>query len=128
MNLAIITGASKGLGRAISEAFATSFYPAHFILLSRNIDGLHETEQVLARVLGSTFSSHSIDFSDLDHLDANLDAVFKEVNYSTPFFSFSLFSIFSSRILGTSEKMAVTNLHSGQVRVHNLLTCLAAVV
>ncbi|MDQ2751998.1 MAG: SDR family oxidoreductase, partial [Bacteroidota bacterium] len=45
----IITGASKGLGFAIAEAFAADNQPHHFFLCARNQNGLEEAAQKLGQ-------------------------------------------------------------------------------
>jgi len=89
MNLAIVTGASRGLGRALSVAFAEKFSPCELILFSRNLDGLKETEKEVVQIASTaSCSSYSVDFSDLDHLDAELDGIIREVDitkYKTVF-------------------------------------------
>ena len=53
-NLLVVSGASRGLGRAIAIAFANSTAlhsnePLHAVLLGRNMDGLDETALSMTR-------------------------------------------------------------------------------
>lgn len=131
--LAIITGASKGLGRAVSYSFFLSFFTlfplmrydkgffilfsfliytinttirirrldftnmaveaakslslSRLVLVSRSKEGLEETNKHVLSSHPSLHSSiHSLDFSDLDHLENNLKALFKEVLLFLSFF------------------------------------------
>lgn len=104
--LLIITGASRGLGRAIANAFCIqaiesgllSVDKIRLILMARSQDGLDETGQTIQQHYNSSstaaptakiqleFSTHAVDLSDLDHLDENFDKFF--VNTSINFQSF----------------------------------------
>ena len=94
--LIIITGASRGIGRAIAVAFAKESRiknPA-FCLIARNKDALSQTESLIQREIedgnncnneGETVkqkqvrsSSHSIDLSKLDTLANEIKSVFRQ--------------------------------------------------
>lgn len=94
--LLLVTGASRGLGRSISSAFAERAAELtggglpllRVALVARSEDGLAETERELTRRRrakdesdGSSstleVSRHVADLSDLDGLDATLDELFR---------------------------------------------------
>lgn len=59
----IITGATKGIGRAIAECFAP--HSQHLALIARDAGGLAETEEALQRLAPNTqISIHPCDLSD----------------------------------------------------------------
>lgn len=92
--LIIITGASRGIGRAIAVAFAKESRiknPA-FCLIARNKDALSQTESLIKREIEDgnncnneggrekqvRSSSHSIDLSKLDTLANEIKSVFRQ--------------------------------------------------
>jgi sepiapterin reductase len=92
--LLVVTGASRGLGRAIAQAFChDSPAPLQGInqirafLVARSQTGLQETEQVILQQSNQgencnvkvDCSQHAIDLGDLDQLDSNLDVLFAEM-------------------------------------------------
>ena len=132
--LAIVTGASKGLGRAVSFLSLLSFLLSLFcffssllfsflaifllcilflfkchielakiaieaakslslsqlVLVSRSKEGMEDTKKQIHSSHPSLHTSiHSIDFSDLDHLENNVKSLFKEV-YTSNLLSSSL--------------------------------------
>jgi len=89
--LAIVTGASKGLGRAISITVASRFKHVHLVLISRDKEGLEITqtqvhEVAKSRVNNVTTSLHILDFSDLDKLPVEFETILKE---ATPVHEYS---------------------------------------
>jgi tocopherol cyclase len=82
--LLVVTGASRGLGRCIAEAFfeesASEEQPAHNVvhccLVARNLQGLNDTAAVLRSLQPSTdVTVHEIDLGDLGHLEDLLEAM-----------------------------------------------------
>jgi len=79
--LAIVTGASKGLGRAMAIGAANSLSLSRLVLVSRSKEGMEETNKLVLSSHPSLHSSiHSLDFSDLDRLENNVKALFKELD------------------------------------------------
>eukprot|EP00026_Physarum_polycephalum_P012963 Phypoly_transcript_13316.p1 GENE.Phypoly_transcript_13316~~Phypoly_transcript_13316.p1 ORF type:complete len:261 (+),score=51.68 Phypoly_transcript_13316:112-894(+) len=79
--LAIVTGASRGIGRAIAIEAAKSLSLSRLVLLSRSKEGLEETNATVLSSHPSLNSSvHVVDFSDLDRLENNLKSLFKELD------------------------------------------------
>uniref|UniRef100_A0A7R9WRZ6 Sepiapterin reductase n=1 Tax=Craspedostauros australis TaxID=1486917 RepID=A0A7R9WRZ6_9STRA len=96
----IITGASKGFGRAIAIAAASAASaPAplpkadepdrhlRVFIVARSDDGLKETERLMMEANNSVkcnleVSRYSMDLSDLDKLDANMETIFKDAQTS----------------------------------------------
>lgn len=84
-NLVIITGASRGIGRACALAFAKE-KTFDFALVARNLDGLIETESQIRSISGSnnvTISRHSSDLSNLDSLEDDVRCIFETVTEGT---------------------------------------------
>ena len=76
--LLLISGASRGLGRAVAEAFSrqsASWMSIRFVLMARSVEGLEATRQALLTRPVDTVHLQEMDFSDLSLLDARLDAV-----------------------------------------------------
>ena len=79
-SLVIITGASRGLGQSIAEEMATNVKEATFVLISRDMDGLTQTEKLCqnknkqCKVL-----KHSLDLSDVTNED--FEKVLQPVNF-----------------------------------------------
>ena len=68
MKAVIITGASKGFGRAVALAFANSNQPIHFVLHGRDESDLNATKSLLESV---NTSSNKYDLVIGDLADAN---------------------------------------------------------
>lgn len=64
--IALITGASRGIGRALACAFAAE--GAHVILVARTVGGLEETDDAITAVGGSA-TLVPLDLADFDGLD-----------------------------------------------------------
>jgi NAD(P)-dependent dehydrogenase (short-subunit alcohol dehydrogenase family) len=64
--IALITGASRGIGRALARAFAAE--GAHLILLARTVGGLEEADDEV-RKAGGTATLVPLDLKDFDALD-----------------------------------------------------------
>jgi sepiapterin reductase len=94
--LLVVTGASRGLGRAIAKAFCDDtpsslqgINEIRAFLVARSQTGLQETEEVMMQQETSDgrercnvkvdCSQHVIDLGDLDTLDSNLDTLFTEM-------------------------------------------------
>lgn len=96
--LLLVTGASRGLGRAISKAFChqrSSSCRVDAILVARSLEGLQETARQIRQEIGvcdngtSTgnrdpafqvrISQHDADLSDIDVLDSKLDDIFMTI-------------------------------------------------
>ena len=71
--LLVITGASRGFGRAVAQAFAETTGVTHCCLLARSREGLAVTRQLMPPE--TTTSTHCLDLGNLDTLDAQLDEV-----------------------------------------------------
>jgi sepiapterin reductase len=97
--LLVVTGASRGLGRAIAKAFCndalTPFLRINEVrafLVARSQTGLQETEDLMlqqasgiqGRNLKVDCSQHLIDLGDLDTLDSKLDELFTEMVKEVP--------------------------------------------
>ena len=65
--LALVTGASRGIGRAVSIAYAKA--GAHVILLARTVGGLEEVDDEI-RSAGGTATLLPLDLAKADKLDA----------------------------------------------------------
>lgn len=64
--IAVITGASRGIGRAVAERFAAE--GAHVVALARTVGALEELDDAVVRAGGST-TLVPVDLADLDKLD-----------------------------------------------------------
>ncbi len=64
--LALITGASRGIGAAVARRFATE--GAHVILVARTVGGLEERDDEI-RALGGSATLVPLDLRDFDKLD-----------------------------------------------------------
>lgn len=65
--IALITGASRGIGRAVARAYATE--GAHLVLLARTRGGLEEADDEI-RALGAQATLITLDLRDSDKVDA----------------------------------------------------------
>jgi NAD(P)-dependent dehydrogenase (short-subunit alcohol dehydrogenase family) len=65
--VAVITGASRGLGRAAARAIAAE--GAHVVLLARTVGGLEEADDEI-RSAGGSATLVPIDLAELDRIDA----------------------------------------------------------
>ncbi len=65
--IAVITGASRGIGRAVAERFAAE--GAHIVALARTVGALEELDDAIVRAGGST-TLVPVDLAELDKLDA----------------------------------------------------------
>lgn len=75
MKTALVTGASRGIGRAIAEALAQSGYTLHLIC-EKNIDSLEAFSRELADKYNIEAFAHKADVSDY----SALEAVFSKLN------------------------------------------------
>jgi sepiapterin reductase len=97
--LLVVTGASRGLGRAIAKAFCNDVLTplrrineVRAFLVARSQTGLQETEDLMLqqasgvkdRKLKVDCSQHVIDLGDLDTLDSNLDELLTEMVKDVP--------------------------------------------
>jgi NAD(P)-dependent dehydrogenase (short-subunit alcohol dehydrogenase family) len=95
--LLLVTGASRGFGRAIATVAAQHVSQLRAILVARSADGLQETVEAMkttrrARTMdpkeekeekeagddGLAVSCHVMDLSDLDHLEENLNNLLQQ--------------------------------------------------
>lgn len=86
-SLAIITGASRGIGRAIAIAFPDVMLsvPLHMILISRSAESLQETARLVKQKCdgdngGITISCFEMDLSDLDTLPEKFEQILDTVS------------------------------------------------
>lgn len=90
-SLVIVTGASRGLGRAIalSIANASSENPIHMVLIARSGEKLEETARIVREkcfdVSNNIITScHEVDLADLETLPVEMERIFaqlKEASY-----------------------------------------------
>lgn len=64
--IALITGASRGIGAAVAERYAAE--GAHVILVARTVGGLEETDDAV-RAAGGTATLVPLDLTDFDRID-----------------------------------------------------------
>jgi sepiapterin reductase len=74
---AVITGASRGFGRAMAQIAAETFGDVRLVLVARSAKGLQETSESVKKDVPT--SCHAMDLSNLDQLDANLDVICREL-------------------------------------------------
>jgi sepiapterin reductase len=78
MSIAVlITGASRGLGRAIAKVVSEEFDHVRLVLVARSEEGLKETTKMLSS--SSEAICRSVDLGDLDSLDDHVDALLEEL-------------------------------------------------
>src|SRR5438477_11123660 len=109
----IITGASKGLGKAIAEKFAAAGH--HLFLCSRNEDLLYKTKQeLIAKYAGSQIEIMAVDVSRKENAIAFGNFILKDgtpgilINNAGSFLPGNI----HTEKEGVFEKMLQTNLHS----------------
>jgi sepiapterin reductase len=76
--LLLVTGASRGLGKAIAKVACQHTDRVRAILIARSASGLLETEESMKRE-GVQVSRHIMDLQDLDKLDCNIDDLFQDL-------------------------------------------------
>jgi sepiapterin reductase len=76
--LLLVTGASRGLGKAIAKVACQHTDRVRAILVARSANGLLETEESMKRE-GVQVSRHIMNLQDLDKLDGNIDALFQDL-------------------------------------------------
>ncbi|MGE6258197.1 SDR family oxidoreductase [Heyndrickxia sporothermodurans] len=69
----VITGASRGIGRAIAVSLSSREDITNFILVSRTEDGLHETANQMKR--GKNVECHTIDLTDYKEVEKLISSV-----------------------------------------------------
>lgn len=89
-NLIVITGASRGIGRACALAFGKDarFDRNHIALIARNLEGLIETEEQILRYVGEidvSISKHSSDLANMDTLEEDMKSVFQELSQKSQY-------------------------------------------
>ena len=86
--LLIVTGASRGLGRAIGVAFASSPSTKHLfcLLVARSESGLEETASLMREAAAAAANNSKLDIScmvadlsDMDTLEKNVEDMFQRV-------------------------------------------------
>jgi 3-oxoacyl-[acyl-carrier protein] reductase len=97
--IAVVTGANRGIGKAISEALAAE--GAHVVLIGRNRASLEELGRMI-KSKGHSSSVTTVDVADAERLDAAMAAILRErgtidilvnnagVGYLKPFTELSL--------------------------------------
>lgn len=88
--LLVVTGASKGLGKAIAQQFCfgsiLQVQKLHVILAARSSERLEELGRTILQHHEPTrvhLTCHKADLSDLEQLDGHFDRMFNEVDLST---------------------------------------------
>lgn len=76
--LLLVTGASRGLGKAIAKVACQHTDRVRAILVARSASGLLETEESMKRE-GAQVSRHIMDLQDLDKLDGNIDDLIQDL-------------------------------------------------
>ena len=75
----IVTGASRGIGRAIALTAAQKIDNLHVCLLSRNLNDLQSTKELIKETTKNTSlvspSCHQIDLGDLESLSQKMEEV-----------------------------------------------------
>jgi len=83
MSLLLVTGASRGLGRAFALEAANSLSLSHIALISRDKDGLHETQHAVSSQSPSVAASvHVVDFAEIDTLEASFRSILAQFDPS----------------------------------------------
>jgi NAD(P)-dependent dehydrogenase (short-subunit alcohol dehydrogenase family) len=65
--IALVTGASRGIGAAVAERFAAE--GAHLVLAARTVGGLEETDDAVRRASGRGATLVPLDLRDFDTID-----------------------------------------------------------
>lgn len=111
-SLAIITGASRGIGRAIALALAEESRvrddALHLVLLARSIEKLNETATLVNNIDSEvTTSCHEIDLSDMVTLPEKLQEILDPLSRATQYDSCLLVNNAGSvGPLGTCESLS----------------------
>lgn len=79
----LVTGASRGLGKAIATVAGKQHAMARFLLVARSFEGMEETKKEIMSAAPTRASEdvlcRSMDLSDLDRLDSNADRLFTDL-------------------------------------------------
>lgn len=84
--LVVVTGASRGIGRSIAIEFVKSgtLRNLELCLIGRNREGLLQTQGLVETYTSNDqhvkSTTHSIDLSDLEHLETNIQSAFHPLN------------------------------------------------
>ena len=111
-SLAIITGASRGIGRAIAFALAEESRvrddTLHMVLLARSIEKLNETATLVKSIDSEvTTSCHENDLSDMVTLPEKLQEILEPLSRATQYDSCLLVNNAGSvGPLGTCESLS----------------------
>jgi NAD(P)-dependent dehydrogenase (short-subunit alcohol dehydrogenase family) len=65
--IALVTGASRGIGAAVAKRFAAA--GAHLILIARTVGGLEEVDDEILQATGEHATLLPLDLADLDQID-----------------------------------------------------------
>jgi len=115
-SLAIITGASRGIGRAIAIALAEESRvrddALHLVLLARSIEKLNETATLVNTIDSEvTTSCHEIDLSNMVTLPEKLQEILEPLSRATLYNSCLLVNNAGSvGPLGTCQSLSITEL------------------
>ena len=82
--VALVTGASRGIGRAAAKALAAS--GAHVILLARTVGGLEEVDDEIRKAGGSA-TLVPVNLKDFDALDRLGASIFERWGHLDAFFA-----------------------------------------
>eukprot|EP01112_Ceratiomyxa_fruticulosa_P011594 TRINITY_DN3157_c0_g1_i2.p1 TRINITY_DN3157_c0_g1~~TRINITY_DN3157_c0_g1_i2.p1 ORF type:complete len:293 (+),score=47.58 TRINITY_DN3157_c0_g1_i2:81-881(+) len=81
--LAIISGGSKGFGRALAVELATHYQHIHLFLLGRDAKGLDTTSSLINQRNGhATVNNVLIDLSDIDKLETQIQPLLDSIDYT----------------------------------------------